>query len=166
MIVPEYSFRYRALSGSLSSPGKTLNNYFQTMTTELTMNSTLRIFLYGIIVWLIPFLIAIPFYSPNGTTLVDEQLFKSIMIVTGSIVGACLLIRLYSEITENYIRLGWITGGIWLFINWFLDAVILLPLNGMDPATYFSQIGLRYLMILVMSIMGGYIGEKAAKQES
>ncbi|PWR75151.1 hypothetical protein ACKUB1_06165 [Methanospirillum stamsii] len=127
------------------------------------MNRNIRIILYGIIVWLIPFLVAIPFYSPDGTIQVSDQLFKSIMIVTGSIVGAYLLIRLFSDIQEKFIQTGWIIGGIWLIINWFLDAVILLPLNGMDPATYFSQIGLRYLMIPVMSIMGGYIGENAKK---
>lgn len=127
------------------------------------MNNNIRIILYGIIVWLIPFLVAIPFYSPDGTIQVSDQLFKSIMIVTGSIVGAYLLIRLFSDIQEKFIQTGWIIGGIWLIINWFLDAVILLPLNSMDPATYFSQIGLRYLMIPVMSIMGGYIGENAKK---
>ena len=127
------------------------------------MNRNIRIILYGIIVWLIPFLVAIPFYSPDVTIQASDQLFKSIMIVTGSIVGAYLLIRLFSDIQEKFIQTGWIIGGIWLIINWFLDAVILLPLNGMDPATYFSQIGLRYLMIPVMSIMGGYIGENAKK---
>jgi len=123
------------------------------------MNFTLKTILYGILVWLVPFIIAIPFYSPEGTLLVDEHFFKTIMILAGGVIGAVLLIRLFLQISDHYVRKGWMIGGIWLFINWFLDLGILLPLNGMDIPTYFGQIGLRYLMILIMSVMAGYITE-------
>ena len=125
------------------------------------MNRTILIVIYGFLVWLIPFLVAIPFYSPDGAILVDEQLFKSIMIVTGAIVGAFLLVKYFKGISGVYIREGFIIGGVWLIINWILDLIILLPLNGMSPYTYFSQIGIRYLMIPVMSIMAGYIASNA-----
>lgn len=46
----------------------------------LKMNFTLKTILYGILVWLVPFLIAIPFYSPEGTLLVDVPNFKSIIV--------------------------------------------------------------------------------------
>ena len=125
------------------------------------MNRTILIIIYGFLVWLIPFLVAIPFYSPGGDILFDEQLFKSIMIVTGAIVGAFLLVKYFKGISGVYIREGFIIGGVWLIINWILDLIILLPLNGMSPYTYFSQIGIRYLMIPVMSIMAGYIASNA-----
>lgn len=121
------------------------------------MNFTLKTILYGILVWLVPFIIAIPFYSPEGALLVDVHFFKTIMILTGGVIGAILLIRLFSEISDQYVRKGWMIGGIWLVINWILDIGILLPLNGMDFSTYFGEIGLRYLMIPVMSVMAGYI---------
>jgi len=81
------------------------------------------------------------------------------MILAGGVIGAVLLTRLFSEISDRYVRKGWMIGGIWLVINWFLDIGILLPLNGMDIPTYFGEIGLRYLMILIMSVMAGYITE-------
>ena len=65
------------------------------------MNKIIRICLYGSIVWLIPFLIAIPFYSPDGTLLPDEHLFKSVMIVTGGLAGSFLLIRLFQEMDPD-----------------------------------------------------------------
>lgn len=123
------------------------------------MNFTLKTILYGILVWLVPFIIAIPFYSPEGALLVDVHFFKTIMILAGGVIGAVLLTRLFSEISDRYVRKGWMIGGIWLVINWFLDIGILLPLNGMDIPTYFGEIGLRYLMILIMSVMAGYITE-------
>ena len=128
------------------------------------MNFTVKTILYGILVWLVPFIIAIPFYSPDGTLLIDVHFFKTIMIVTGGAIGAILLIRLFSEISDRYVRNGWIIGAIWLIINWILDLGILLPLNGMDISTYVGEIGLRYLMILIMSVMAGYIAENATNK--
>lgn len=125
------------------------------------MNRILLIILYGCVVWLVPFLIAIPLYSPDGTLLTDEQVFKSIMIVVGAVTGAFLLVRLYKGISAGYIREGFIIGGIWLLINWVLDLVILLPLSGMNPVEYFGQIGFGYLMIPVMSVMAGYVADNA-----
>ena len=125
------------------------------------MKHVLKIAVYGLIVWLVPFLIAIPFYTPEGTVIIDQYLFKSIMIVTGAITGAFLLIRLFKGISKGFIREGYIIGAIWLIINWVLDFVILLPLNGMDIPTYFAQIGLRYLVIPIMSVMAGYVSENA-----
>jgi len=40
--------------------------------------------------WLIPFVCAIPFYGTDGL-LIDQQLFKSLMIVVGSITAAILI---------------------------------------------------------------------------
>ena len=125
------------------------------------MNRILLVILYGCIVWLVPFLIAIPLYSPDGTLLIDGQVFKSIMIVIGAVTGAFLLVRLYRGISTGFIREGFIIGGLWLLINWILDLIILLPLSGMNPVEYFGQIGLRYLMIPVMSVMAGYIAYNA-----
>jgi len=125
------------------------------------MNRILLVILCGCIVWLVPFLIAIPLYSPDGTLLIDGQVFKSIMIVIGAVTGAFLLVRLYRGISTGFIREGFIIGGLWLLINWILDLIILLPLSGMNPVEYFGQIGLRYLMIPVMSVMAGYIAYNA-----
>ncbi len=129
------------------------------------MNFTLKTILYGILVWLVPFIIAIPFYSPDGSLLVDVHFFKTVMILTGGVIGAVILIRLFSEISDQYVRKGWIIGAIWLIINWILDLGILLPLNGMDIPTYFGEIGLRYLMIPIMSVMAGYIAGNTANKD-
>jgi len=85
------------------------------------------------------------------------------MIVSGGCVGAYLLIRLFQNMRGQYIQEGCIIGVIWILINWALDIIILVPMSGMSLNSYFGQIGLRYLMIPIMSIMAGYIAENVTK---
>ncbi len=129
------------------------------------MRDSVRVLLYGILTWLIPFLLAIPFYSDGGL-LIDQQLFKSIMIVIGSLTGAFLIVHLFSVMSWEYLTAGYVTAVVWLLINWALDILILIPLSGLDLISYTSQIGLRYLLIPVMTIMAGVVADHAAKNGS
>jgi len=129
------------------------------------MRDNVRILLYGVLTWLIPFLLSIPFYSGGGLQ-IDQQLFKSIMIVAGALTGAVLIIHLFSVMTLEYQAAGYIAGVAWLLINWGLDIVILIPLSGLDLMSYAFQIGLRYLVIPVMTIMAGVVAEHAARKAS
>ncbi|MDD1724983.1 MAG: hypothetical protein LUQ07_07625 [Methanospirillum sp.] len=130
------------------------------------MNRIIKICLYAVIGWLVPFLVAIPFYTSNGQLLVDYALFKNVMVITGGLIGAFLLIQLFKTFTGNYIREAILIGVIWLIINWGLDLVILLPMNGMNPGEYFSRIGLGYLIIPIMCIMGGCIANNMVSLHS
>jgi len=124
-----------------------------------------RLLAYGGLTWLIPLLAAIPFYSPEGTLLVDVFFFKSVMIVVGGIAGALLLVLWFGGVQSGHLREGAIVGGVWLAMNWALDLLVLLPISGMDIATYFSQIGLRYLLIPTMAIAIGYSTGRAAGEK-
>ena len=119
------------------------------------MNKTLRNILYGILAWLIPFVSAFFFYSKEGGLIIDIFFFKTIMIVVGSIVGAFLLVSYFKRISANYLMEGIILGITWFIINVVLDMLILIPMSGMALPDYFAQIGLRYLVMPVMSIMVG-----------
>ena len=119
------------------------------------MNKNIRNLLYGFLAWLIPFVVAFFFYSKEGGLVIDIFLFKSIMIVVGAISGAFLLISYFKNTHANYLYEGIIVGLTWLGINILLDLVVLVPMSGMSIADYFTQIGLRYLVMPVMSIMVG-----------
>lgn len=116
----------------------------------------------GILSWLIPFLVAVPFYSRDGVLLVDAALFKSLMIVTGSVTAAVLMIWFFARVTSSYTREACITGVCWLILNWALDLLVLVGLLGMTPADYLSGIGLRYLMIPAMVIATGVVADTVA----
>jgi uncharacterized membrane protein YpjA len=123
------------------------------------MKKYLKIGLFGFITWLIPFIVSCFFYSREGEPLIDIFLIKTIMIVLFSVVGALLLIIYFKGITGDHLKEGIIVGFVWLIINWVLDLVVLVPMAKMGIATYFAQIGLRYLMIPIMSIAMGYLIE-------
>ena len=113
--------------------------------------------------WLVPFAAAIPFYGPGGL-LIDIHLFKSIMIVIGSITAAILIVWCFRTIHTNYTREAVVTGILWLLANWALDLAVLVGLLGTPLPDYAGQIGLRYLMIPVMVIVAGIVADEAVKR--
>ena len=119
------------------------------------MNKTLRNILYGFLAWLIPFVSSFFFYSKEGGLVIDIFLFKTIMIVVGAIVGAFLLVSYFKRIRANYLMEGIIVGLTWFIINILLDIFVLIPMSEMSLSSYFAEIGLRYLVMPVMSIMVG-----------
>lgn len=125
------------------------------------MKKLLKIVGFAILLWLIPFVVSCFFYSRTGEPLFDIFLIKTIMIVLSSVLGAVLLVIYFKGITRNYLIEGIAVGLVWLVINWVLDFVVLIPISKMGTATYFAQIGLRYLMIPTMSIAIGYSIERA-----
>ncbi len=121
------------------------------------MNKHVRNILYGFFAWLIPFVASFFFYTREGTLTIDIFLFKSIMIIVGLISAAFLLISYFKKIDSNYLKEGIVVGIVWFGINILLDLLVLIPMSGMSIADYFTQIGLRYLVIPVMTIMVGFV---------
>ncbi len=126
------------------------------------MNKYLKMGLFGFLTWLIPFVVGFLLYSPEGQLLVDQLVFKSIMVVAGSITGALLLVLYFKKITSGYLFEGVVVGLVWLAINLLLDIVVLVPLSGMTIGNYFSQIGLSYLSIPTTSIAIGFVAKHAS----
>ncbi|WP_406660393.1 hypothetical protein V7O66_11160 [Methanolobus sp. ZRKC3] len=90
---------------------------------------------------------------------IDIFLFKSIMIVVGSISAAVLLISYFKSIKLAYLKEGIFVGFFWFAINILLDILVLIPISGLSVTDYFAQIGLRYLVIPVMCITAGKVLE-------
>ncbi len=124
------------------------------------MNRTLKMVLFGFLTWLIPFLFAFLFYSKEGTLLIDIFLFKSIMLIVGSVVGAFLLVSYFKKLKKNQLKEGIIIGIVWFAMDILLDLIILVPMSKMGIGAYFAQIGIRYLTIPIMSIAIGYVAKK------
>ena len=121
----------------------------------MKMNKNIRNVLYGLLVWLIPFIASVFFYTREGGLRIDIFLFKTIMIIIGSITGAILLISYFKKINTRYLKEGIYVGITWFVINILLDLLVLIPMSGMSISDYFLQIALRYLVMPVMSIMVG-----------
>jgi len=74
----------------------------------------------ALLTWLVPFLIAVPFYGKNGTLLIDLMLFKSIMIVVATITAAMLMFWFFRAVMTAYTREAVITGLVWLVVTGYL----------------------------------------------
>lgn len=121
----------------------------------MKMNKHVRNVLYGFLAWLIPFVASIFFYTKEGGLRIDIFFFKTIMILVGAISGAILLVSYFKRINSSYLKESIYVGTTWFIINILLDLLVLIPMTGMSIADYFLQIGLRYLVMPVMSIMIG-----------
>jgi hypothetical protein len=119
------------------------------------MKMYLKNLLYGFLSWLIPFASSFFFYTREGKLTIDVFLFKSIMIVVGSVSAAFLLVSYFKRIDSRYLREGVVVGLTWLGMNIVLDLLVLIPMSGMTVPDYFAQIGLRYAAIPAMSIAVG-----------
>ena len=119
------------------------------------MKKYLKLAFYGFLAWLIPFVTAFFFYTREGKLNIDIFLFKTIMIIVGSAAGAILLVSYFKKVISDYLKEGIRVGFAWFAINILLDILVLIPMSGMSISDYFMQIGLRYLVMPVMSIAVG-----------
>lgn len=115
---------------------------------------SLKIALYGFISWMIPFVASLLFFSKEGLV-IDKFLFKSIMIMVGSISAAFLLVSYFRKVGSNFLKEGIIVGISWYVINVVLDLVVLIPISKMSITDYVMQIALVYSAIIAMSITVG-----------
>lgn len=130
----------------------------------MSLTLTTRRLLAAFLTWLVPFLIAVPFYGRDGTPVIDISLFKSLMIVVSSVVGAILIVWVFRSVEFGYVREAIVTGIVWLIANWALDLIVLVGMFGMNPGEWATFIGLRYLMIPVIVIMAGIVADEVLQK--
>jgi len=122
---------------------------------NIMQNKYLKNLSYGLLSWLVPFITSFFFYTREGELTIDIFLFKSIMIVVGSVTAAFLIISYFKALNADYFKEAVVLGLTWFGINILLDLVILVAMFGMPAGDYFTQIGLRYVIIPVMCITVG-----------
>jgi len=91
------------------------------------------------------------------------SLIKSIMIIIGASLGGVLLFRLFNESPPS-LGTGIAIGSFWFLMNILLDLSILVPMTKMNLGNYFSEIGLRYLLIPIMAGAMGAVGSHQRHQ--
>lgn len=125
------------------------------------MNRYLKIIAFGLATWIIPFLFSFLFVGPGGNFLIPETFFKSIMVVTGALVGTSLAVKYLLGADGHYFKEGIYIGSSWLAINLAIDLIMVyLGFFDMTFIQYFTDIGLRYLSIPIFTVSIGYILEK------
>ena len=100
---------------------------------------------YGAILWLIPYVTAIPLLPLMQS---DNVFFKTIMIVVGTLVGALLTALYFKDVEKDFLREGLLLAAVWLAVNWLLDFATLLPFTKQPLPRYFMEIGFRYIAMV------------------
>ena len=113
--------------------------------------SLIKVLLFGFLTWLIPFVVSLPLVGRDGQPILPTGVFKSLMIVIGSAVGAWLLVGVFRQ-RPSFRHPGLVVGLLWLAINVGLDLLILVPLTKMSLWDYAGEIALRYLVIPIMAV--------------
>jgi len=121
------------------------------------MNKIVKLLLLGLMTWVVPFIAAFFFFDETGQIAVDMYLFKTMMLLIGGVTGALAIIIYFKKVQSGFLNQGIIVGIAWFALNFILDLLVLLPMSGMSFGDYLVQIGLRYLMIPIMSIMAGVL---------
>ena len=130
------------------------------------MKKSIRLILFGVLIWIIPFVISFAFYDSAGKLTTSYDLFKSTMRIVSSLIGCYFLYRHFLPIREQFMKEGIVAGLVWLVINLILDVVVLVPMAKMEMNDYFVAIGLGYLQIPIICFMAGWILEQKSTANS
>jgi len=123
------------------------------------MNKYVKIGGFGFLIWLIPFLVSFVVFSLRDT---NRPLFESIMPVVLTIVVLVFSILYFIKIDKDFIGEGILVGIVWIVISIIIDLVMFMPESEwhMSFSDYMMDIGLTYLIILLIPIGFGYLLEK------
>jgi hypothetical protein len=122
------------------------------------MNKNLKIVLFGLLVWLIPFMVSF-FIYPLKTPM--YSLFESIMSVLISVAAVIFSYFYFKDIGTNFVREGVVTGIVWFIIAIVIDLVMFLPASPMHMnfTDYMMTVGVKYLIIPFVTIGTGYMAQ-------
>lgn len=114
------------------------------------MTSLRKALLLGLVVWLLPFVVAICVFPLKASW---RSLFESIMPVTlAAVVVGCALFY-FRKIQTPSLREGFLLGLIWWAISLAIDLPLMLsPPISMPLREYAADIGLTYLMIPIITL--------------
>jgi len=109
------------------------------------MTSWRRALLLGLLVWLVPFLVAFAAFPLKSK---NYPLFESIMpVALAAIVVRCAL-WYFRKVDRVTAREGLLLGGLWMLMSIVIDLPLMLspPMN-YTVAQYFVDVGLTYLLM-------------------
>ena len=114
---------------------------------------------FGILIWLIPFLVSFVVFPLENS---NRPLFESIMPVVLTITVATFSILFFKRVDKEFMKEGFIVGIVWFTISIVIDLFMFIPESNMHMSLvdYIMDIGLTYLIILVIPVGFGYILEK------
>ena len=113
------------------------------------MTSWRRAVLLGLLVWLVPFIVAFVAFPLKSA---NYPLFESIMPVALTATVVLCSLRYFRKVDRPTVREGALLGVLWTLISIAIDLPLMLspPMNySMDQ--YLADVGLTYLMMPIIT---------------
>jgi len=126
------------------------------------VKSIKHVFLYGLGIWVIPFVVAILIFPLHEN---ERPLFESIMPVVVTLSVVLFSILYFKKIETAYLKEGILLGVIWFLISIAIDLLMFSsgPMK-MGFVEYWKDIGLTYLIIPAATVgMGILIQTKSER---
>lgn len=127
------------------------------------MNKYIKIILYGILMWLIPFLVSFLIYPLKQSA---NPFFESIMpvVITSTVVA--LTLSYFKQQDKDFLSEGITIGISWFVISIAIDLMMFLPPSPMHMglSDYMMDVGFTYLIIPVVTLGMGYTADKELKK--
>ena len=123
----------------------------------MSILKTRKTWTLGFLTWLIPFLIAIPFFNRDGELAADIFTFKATMSLVYSIISAFLIARILKDVQFDFLQAGLILGLVWTTINIVLDLIFLVGLFGNEITMWFWQTGVGYFNMIPLALAMGWL---------
>jgi hypothetical protein len=115
------------------------------------MTSIGRALGYGVLVWLVPFVVAFALFPIRES---NRPLFESIMPLAVAAAAAGLAVAALRRARRPVLREATATGVLWLLICILIDAPLMLlggPMR-MTLTQYLADIGVTYLLIPIITV--------------
>jgi hypothetical protein len=121
-----------------------------------------RALIYGFLLWILPFLASVLIFPLKKT---DPAFFQSSLGVI-SITLAVILTVHYFRKTQGSLKEGIFLGLIFAVISWFFDFFFFIwgPIK-MTPAAYIKEIGIGYLLYIIIATAFGYMLRRNKNKE-
>lgn len=121
------------------------------------MNSIKRAIGYGVVLWIIPFVVSLLIFPLKKS---GSPLFETIMPVTLTFCAVVLTVLYFRKTQKESLVESIKLGGLWLLISIAIDLCMFMwgPMKMPFP-DYMLDIGLTYLIFPIVTIGAGYILE-------
>ncbi|MBM9577698.1 hypothetical protein JWG45_11220 [Leptospira sp. 201903070] len=124
---------------------------------------TFRIFSYGIIVWVIPFVLAIPLFQLLGS---NRLFFKSILGVILALTVVVFWGLYLRTVNSDFQKHSYSASVLWLVLSIVPDLLAFIIGFKMNAFTYFTEIAISYLVIPVILIGSSWILDRKLQGKS
>lgn len=115
--------------------------------------------LFGFLIWLIPFIVSFFIFPLRSSS---RPLFESIMPVVLTSAVVLFTVQYLSKINREFVKEGIFIGIVWLIISLVFDLILFMPESPMKMtlSDYMMDIGITYLIILIIPAGLGYLMDK------